>query len=113
MKILFHLLYLPSYVLVRVTFHGVIIFVFPRKGSTVFCKLEEREPCLKFGLIMLNLTIFRGTRPKVQLFEGRLALTRGYILIRVFFSFVQKHFSRIIFSIPFRAPNHQVVDRRN
>ena len=63
----------------------------------------------------LNLTMFRGTGPKVQLFEGRLALTRGFILIRVFFSFVKKmkNFSQIIFSIPFRASNHQVLDRKN
>ena len=30
---------------------------------------------------------------RAQLFQGRLALTQGYILTRVFFSFVQKHFS--------------------
>ena len=43
----------------------------------------------------------------VQLFEGRLALNPG-------FSFLcSKVFSRIIFSVIFRASNHQLVDKKN
>ena len=42
-----------------------------------------------------------------QLFEGLLALNPG-------FSFLcSKAFSRIIFSVIFRASNHQLVDKKN
>ena len=44
---------------------------------------------------------------RAQLFEGRLALNPG-------FSFLcSKAFSRIIFSVIFRAFNHQLVDKKN
>ena len=42
-----------------------------------------------------------------QLFEGRLALNLG------FFFLCSKAFSRIIFSVIFRAFNHQLVDKKN
>ena len=45
--------------------------------------------------------------PWAQLFEGRLALNPGF-----FFS-CSKPFSRIIFSVIFRASNHQLVDKNN
>ena len=44
---------------------------------------------------------------RAQLFKGRLALNPG-------FSFLcSKAFSRIIFSVIFRASNHQLVDKKN
>ena len=44
---------------------------------------------------------------RAHLFEGRLALDPG-------FSFLcSKAFSRIIFSVIFRASNHQLVDKKN
>ena len=46
------------------------------------------------------------------MFEGRLALNPGLNLTRVSLSCVQKHFSRIIFSVIFRALNHQLVDKK-
>ena len=48
-----------------------------------------------------------------QLFEGRLALTQGEILTWVSFSFAQKPIFPIIFSILFRASNHQILGKKN
>ena len=42
-----------------------------------------------------------------QLFEGRLALNPGFFFLR------SKAFSRIIFSVIFRASNHKLVDKNN
>ena len=50
---------------------------------------------------------------RAQLFEGRLALNPGLNLIRVFFFLCSKKFSRIIFSVMFKASSHQLVDRKN
>ena len=44
---------------------------------------------------------------RAQLFESRLALNPG------FFFLFSKAFSRIIFSVIFRASNHQLVDKKN
>ena len=47
--------------------------------------------------------------------QGWLALSWVYILTWFSFSFVQKYFlvKRIIFSILFRASNHQIVGKKN
>ena len=45
--------------------------------------------------------------PRAQLFEGRLALNPGFFFWR------SKAFSRVIFSVVFRASNHQLVDKKN
>ena len=45
--------------------------------------------------------------PEKQLFDGQLALNPG------FFFLCSKAFSRIIFSVIFRASNHQLVDKKN
>ena len=47
------------------------------------------------------------------LFEDRLALNPGLNLTLVFFFLCSKAFSRIIFSLIFTAPNHQLVDKKN
>ena len=44
---------------------------------------------------------------RAKLVEGRLALNPG------FFFLCSKAFSRIIFSVIFRASNHQLVDKKN
>ena len=44
---------------------------------------------------------------RAQLFEGRLVLNPG------FFFLCSKALSRIIFSVVFRASNHQLVDKKN
>ena len=56
----------------------------------------------------------RGGTYWAQLFEGRLTLTRDYILICVPFSLVQKLFSgkKILYSF-FRASSHQNVNKKN
>ena len=48
-----------------------------------------------------------------QMFEGRLVLNPGLNLTRVSLFCVQKPFFRIIFSVIFRAFNHQLVDKKN
>ena len=48
-----------------------------------------------------------------QLFERRLALTRGKIFILAFFFFLSKALFRIILFIPFRVSNHQIVGKEN
>ena len=49
-----------------------------------------------------------------QLFEGRLALNLGLNLYNPgFFFLCSKAFSWIIFSVIFRASNHQLVDKKN
>ena len=48
-----------------------------------------------------------------QLFKGRLALNPGLNLTRVSFFLCSKVFCRIIFSVIFRASNHQLVDEKN
>ena len=48
-----------------------------------------------------------------QLFERRLALTRGKIFILAFFFFLSKALCRIILFIPFRVSNHQIVGKGN
>ena len=51
---------------------------------------------------------------RAQLFERRLALTRGQILTLVSFSvFLSKAHYRIIFSILFRVSSHQIVGKEN
>ena len=45
--------------------------------------------------------------PRAQLFEGRLALNPDFFFWR------SKAFSRVIFSVVFRASNHQLVDKKN
>ena len=67
-KILFHFLYLPSYVLLRETFRVIISF-FQTKGTTVFVSSSymflDKKALLKIWLNPgLSLTIFRGTRPR-------------------------------------------------
>ena len=48
-----------------------------------------------------------------QLFKGRLALlTQGLVLLPGLFFFCSKIFSRIIFSIIFRASSLQIVDKK-
>ena len=44
---------------------------------------------------------------RAQLFEGRLALNPGFLFL------CSKAFPRIIFSVLFRASNHQLVDKKN
>ena len=46
-------------------------------------------------------------KPRAQLFEGRLALNLG------FFFLCLKAFSRIIFSVIFKAFDNQLVDKKN
>ena len=48
-----------------------------------------------------------------RLFKGRLALNPGLNLTPVSFFLCSKVFSRIIFSVIFRASNHQLVDKKN
>ena len=50
--------------------------------------------------------------PPTQLFQSRLALTKGYILTLYFYFYCLKAFCPIIFTILYRAPNHQIVDKR-
>ena len=49
---------------------------------------------------------------RAQLFEGRLALNPGLNFNPGFSFFCLKAFSRIIFSVIFRAFNHQLVDKK-
>ena len=55
----------------------------------------------------LNLFFRFGLKTWAQLFEGRLTLNPG------FFFLCSKAFTRIIFSVIFRASNHQLVDKSN
>ena len=48
-----------------------------------------------------------------QLFEGRLALNPGVEFNPGFFFFCSKAFPWLIFSVIFRASNHQLVDKKN
>jgi len=73
-------------------------------GSLLFKYLHQSDNEMKKDLIHGNMW--------AQLFECQLALTWGYILIRVSFSFVSKALFRII-SLFFIASNHQIVDKTN
>ena len=48
-----------------------------------------------------------------QLFEGRLVLNAGFKFSPAFFFLCSKAFSRTVFSVIFRASNHQREDKKN
>ena len=51
---------------------------------------------------------------RAQLFENRLALTQDKNYVNLgFLFFCSKAFSRIIFSVPYRAPNHYITGKNN
>ena len=59
------------------------------------------------------LLAFDSPSNRAELFEGRLELNPGLNLNRGFFFLCLKAFSWIIFSVIFRASNHQLVDKKN
>ena len=60
------------------------------------------------------LEIYTGiAEVRAQLFKGRLALNPGLNLTPVSFFLCSKVFSGIIFSVIFRASNHEPVDKKN
>ena len=51
---------------------------------------------------------------RAQLFENRLALTQDYNYVNLgFLFFCSRAFSWIIFSVPYRAPNHYIAGKKN
>ena len=51
---------------------------------------------------------------RAQLFENGLALTQDQNYVNLgFVFFCSKAFSLIIFSVPYRAPNHYIAGKRN
>ena len=60
-----------------------------------------------FGVVFIILYI------RAQLFEGGLAFNPRLNLTRVFILLCSKAFSRIIFSVLFKASNNQLVDKKN
>ena len=81
--------------------------VLPYMGYIGMCRCEGyvfKQFTLGSGIIIIM---------RAQLFEGRLALNPGINLTLVSFSLCSKAFFWIIFSVIFRASNHQLVDRRN
>ena len=81
---------------------------FVLKAFRLFTKTLNTLPHHTYKYDIVSLVVSRA-----QLFEDRLALNPGLNLTRVSFFLCSKEFSRIIFSVIFRASNHQLVDKRN
>ena len=81
--------------------------------------LAERSVCMRVNNYV-NMVVVHGLKlwSRAQLLEGRLALNPGLNLTWVlpgflFLVFLCVAFSRIIFSVIFRASNHHLVDKKN
>ena len=74
-------------------------------------KIAHGEQVLNFSNI--SLLDLQGHLATSSSAASRLALNPGLNLTRVSFLLCSKVFSRIIFSVIFRASNHQLVDKKN
>ena len=83
--------------------HIIILFRSMQAVKNVF------NPDFGANLGLVNCGILYNRRLVIwaQLFESRLALNPGFFFWR------SKAFCRVIFSVIFRASNHQLVDKKN
>ena len=84
------------------------------------CNAVQRQGKAQSTVILSNARIIRHSNvnnsildSRYQLFEGRLALTRGQILIRVSYSFIQKDFLGSFLCFSCKASNYQIADKKN